>query len=363
MDKQNLPRDIQFASYESSIERDKMVLAANKELLHKLDEVSENCRKELRAILGTKYDEYRSLRQKIRERALELHHLVKPTPEGEKIKREFDRTASAEMQKFISNLGKDFVTAKNVQKKFKTLADELVDKVLNTSSSPYVDVDAPALDDTQGPWTYRRPPYYDSSGLLARIRHGTLWYANESHYENATTGEIGSRALMQLRHEEEGSICSSYVRSDISVLYQLPVTGLVEVYAYLQCIDSFYNTFIMDEFGFSELRLYQRSRAYLEEAYPLSNGQPNLRRYATLLEINRNENDDDEYTSGEMAMPGGYLYPHLLSIHPYATGELVIMKVGVESYQYVKVNDYTCQGILNSKWFVSQVALRSTGNS
>jgi hypothetical protein len=363
MDKQNLPRDIQFASLESSVERDKMILAANKELLYKLDEISENCRKELRAILGTKYDEYRSLHRKIRERALELRHLFKPTPEGEKTKREFDRTAFDEKQKFISSLGKDFVTAKNAQKKFKTLADELVDKILNTSPSPYVDVDGPVLDDTESPWTYRRPPYYDSSGLLARIRQGTIQYAEESHYENAMTGEIGSRALMNLYKEEEGSVCMSYVRSDISVLYQLPVTGLVEVYAYLQCIDSFYNTYIFDEIGFSELTLHQRSRAYLEEAYPLSNGQPNERRYATLLEIDRDDDDDDEYTSGEMAVPGGYLYPHLLSIHPYATGELVIMKAGVENYQYVKVNDYTCQGILNSKWFVSQVALRSTGNS
>src|SRR5918911_994421 len=172
MDKQNLPRDIQFASLESSVERDKMILAANKELLYKLDEISENCRKELRAILGTKYDEYRSLHRKIRERALELRHLFKPTPEGEKTKREFDRTAFDEKQKFISSLGKDFVTAKNAQKKFKTLADELVDKILNTSPSPYVDVDGPVLDDTESPWAYRRPPYYDSSGLLARIRQG-----------------------------------------------------------------------------------------------------------------------------------------------------------------------------------------------
>ena len=362
MNEQNLSPDVQFSSFERSIERDKIVLANNKELLNQLQQIDDNCKKEVRDTLGSKYEEYMLLRKKIHNQFLEMRHLFTPTMEGEKARKEFNRTSSAEKKKFVASLGNDFVTVKNIQKKYKKQSTLAVEKVMNIIPTPYVDTDAPVLDDTVSPWTYKVPPYYDSSGLLARINKGTVLYSSSSHYENAATGEIGSRAFMKLYEEEENSVCMSFVRSDISELFYIPVAGLIEVYVYLQCLDSSYNTYIFDEIGFSELRLYQYSKVYLEEVNLLTEGRPPDRRYVTLLDIQRDDDDEDEYTSGDMALPGNYLYPHIFSTHSYATGELVMMKIGVENYQYVKVNDYTCQGILNSQWFVSKIAYRSTGN-
>jgi hypothetical protein len=118
---------------------------------------------------------------------------------------------------------------------------------------------------------------------------------------------------------------------------------------------------MFDEFGFSKMQLYQRSRVFLEEVYPLNTGVPPPRRYQTLLEIYKDDDDDDGSKSGAIAMPGESVYPHLFSTRAYATGELLIMKIGVDSLQLAGVNDYECQGMLNSQWFVSKVALKSTG--
>lgn len=360
MNEKDLPLEVQHASLEASIENEKAILSSNKELSKNLEEIRKACKKEIREVLGSNYDEYISLRKRIRSRALEMRRLVRPNREGEKIKKEFDRESLAGKRKFITSVGDSVVSVRNIQKKFKAQTTLAVEKALNIVQTPDVDLDPPVLQDTTTPWIYKVPPYYDSSGLVARYHHGTVHYSGQSHYENASTGEMGTRSLIQMREEEEDSTCMSYARSDISVLFQLPVAGLVEVYVYLQCIDSSYNTWMFDEFGFSKMQLYQRNRVFLEEVYPLNTGVPPPRRYQTLLEIYKDDDDEDGSKSGEIAMPGESVYPHLFSTRAYATGELLIMKIGVESLQLAGVNDYECQGMLNSQWFVSKVALKST---
>ena len=119
---EDVPRDLQFAAYESSIKRDRSILAQNRELSNHLHQIRENYIKEERDALGSKFNEYQAFRQKIRERAIAIRPLLIPTPEGEKVRSEFERTCSAETREFIASLGNDFENVKNVQKKYQAQA-------------------------------------------------------------------------------------------------------------------------------------------------------------------------------------------------------------------------------------------------
>jgi hypothetical protein len=363
MDDQYLHSDAQFAAYGSSIARDKSILARNKELSNALHRIHENYMKEMKNILGSKFNEYKSLRQKIRDRALSIRPLLIATPEGEKVRKEFQRISSSETRKFINSLGMGSENVKAIQKKYRAEATAAVEKTMNLADpGTYVDVHSPDLENvTDNPWTYRSPPYDGSSGYELKDYDGFGGHSDElavSHFESASTAEIGCKSFIGISYaySEEDSYCHTTAGSDIWISFLMPTTGLVEVYVDLQSIETTYHGSIYDGFGFSDIDLYQKSRVYLEEVRP--EGQTPERRYEGLLDYRR---DDEGSWSGDVAWPGNYLYPHLFSMHPYAAGQLVTLKIGIEDEQYVDMNDMSSYSFLTNRWFVSRVAVRSSG--
>jgi hypothetical protein len=339
-------------------------LAQNRELSNHLHQIRGNYIKEVRDTLGSKFNEYQAFRQKIRERALAICPLLIPTPEGEKVRSEFERTCSAETRQFITSLGNDFKNVKNVQKKYEAQATLAVKKAMNTTeSAPYVDVNSPDLEElTDTPWTFRTPPYDGASGYELKDYYGFGGHSDElavSHFENASTAEIGCNSFIGIdyAYSEEDSYCLTTAASDVWVSFLMPATGLVEVYVDLQSIETTYHGFIRDGFGFSDISVRQESKAYLEEIPP--EGQPLERRYETLLDWGT---DHERSWSGDVAWPGDYLYPHLFSMYSYAAGQWVMLKIGIEDKNYVKMNDMSCYSYLTNRWFVSKVALRSSGD-
>jgi hypothetical protein len=355
--------DVRFAAYESSRKRDKFTLAQTKELSNVLHQIRGNYKKEVRDILGSKFDEYIKERQKIRDRAICIRPLLIATPEGEKIRKEFQRISSSETRKLVKNLGSDFNNVKNIQKKYRAQGTEAVEKATSLKdAAPYVEVHPPDLESaTDNPWTYRTPPYDGSSGYELKDYYGFEGRSDElavSHFESALTAEIGCKSFIGIdyAYSEEDSFCRTNAGSDIWISFLMPTTGLVEVFVDLQSIETIYHGEIWDGFGFSDIDMYQKSSIYLEDVQP--EGQTPERRYETLLDYRR---DDEGSWSRDVAWPGDYLYPHLFSMHSYAAGQLVTLKIGVEDEHYVLMNDMSNISYLTNRWFVSKVALRSSG--
>jgi hypothetical protein len=363
LNRQDIPRDLQFAAYESSIERDKSILAQNIELSNLLHQIRGNYIREVRDILGSKFNEYQAFRQKIRERYLAIRPLLIATPEGEKVRSEFERTSAAEKREFITSLGNDFENVKKVQKKYRAQATSAVEKAMNiVEPAPYVDVKSPDFDNT---WTFRTPPYDGSSGYELKDYAGFQGNSTElavSHFEDASTAEIGCKSFIRIgmawAHEED-PYGHTTAGSDVWVSFLMPTTGLAEVYVFLQSIETTYDGYIKDEFGFSGVEMKQESKAYLEILPPAAQAAAgDEKRYQTLLDYRKSY--EHEWSS-VVTWPGDYLYPHLYSMHPYAAGETVVLKIGVEDQNYVRLNDMTCFSNLTNRWFVSKVAIRSTG--
>ncbi|MFL6395133.1 MAG: hypothetical protein ACJ708_10845, partial [Nitrososphaeraceae archaeon] len=82
MHEQVIRGDLKSAGYESTIERQKSILANGKRLSDTVKQLRENYTKEIDNILGSRLKEYLNLREKLREQALDMQPLFSPTPEG-----------------------------------------------------------------------------------------------------------------------------------------------------------------------------------------------------------------------------------------------------------------------------------------
>lgn len=357
MHEQVIRGDLKSAGYESTIERQKSILANGKRLSDTVKQLRENYTKEIDNILGSRRKEYLNLREKLREQALDMQPLFSPTPEGEKIKSHFKKMRSAKVHDFITHLGDDFAAVKNVQKAYGAQVSSAVQKAMEETRGPLADTNAPPFEDNPtNPWVYRYPPYIEASGSQIKFEDDLV--QTLSHFENAATGEIGCKSSMNMAYTDEGARGQTRASSEVWFSYQLPasVSGLVEVVAYLQCIETPFHGQLDDEFGFSDADLDATSSIYLVEDLP--EGQLPEPRYSTVLDIRKYSDGDDISWSGEVLSPGKYLYPHLYSMHPYAAGQLLTLKLGVHDWHWGEVNDMGIYSSITNRWVVSKIAVR-----
>lgn len=357
MSEQVIPRDLRFAGYENFIGRQKSILVKGKHLSNTVKQLRESYIKEVDNILGSRHKEYLTVRQKLREQELDVRPLFSPTPEGEKIKSQFRKMRSAKLRDFIMRLGDDFTSIKSVQKVYRTQVSSAVREAMEEMRGPLADTIAPPFEDNPiNPWVYRYPPYIEASG--SQIIFEDELVQTLSHFENASTGEIGCKSSMNNWLTEEGARGQTRASSEVWFSFQLPtsISGLIEVVPYLQCIETPFHGHLDDEFGFSDAELKARSSIYLVEVVP--EGQLPEPRYATVLDIQKTSDGDDISWSGEVVSPGKYLYPHLYSMHPYAAGQLVTLKLGVHDWHWGEVNDMGIYSSITNRWVVSKIAVR-----
>ncbi|MDQ3837318.1 MAG: hypothetical protein M3270_10360 [Thermoproteota archaeon] len=368
--RQGLTQDARFAAYENSIERQKSILSKQKHLSDTVKQLRENYIKERDKILGSRRKEdYLKLRQKLREQELEIETQYLPTPEGEKIRSQFRKMRSAKMHDFVSTLGGDYEAVRNVQKMYGAQINSAVKEVMKETRGPVADTKAPPLEgDPNNPWVYLYPPYIDAAGFqMISVLHGDqvdAEYSTMSHFESALTGEIGCKHLLDMRTFEEDDHLEISVRSELWFSYRMPasVSGLIEVVAFLQCIDTPFQGHIDDDSGFSYAELEASSSIYLEQVPPVVQPPPppTEPRYATVLYIQKTSDGDDKSWSGEVRSPGQFLYPHFYSMNPYAAGHIVTLKLGVEDWQSGKVDDMDIYSSITNRWFVSKIAVRAS---
>lgn len=351
------PNDPKLAGYQNSIIRQKAVLDKGKRLWDNVNQIRESYMKEVSGILGSRYNEYQKLRQKLREQELEVRPLFSPTPEGEQIRNQFKKMRAAKIADFLRSLGSDLTAVKNIQKVYGPQITAVLHEAMGEIGGPIADTNAPPFEESSNnPWVYLYPPYIQASGYQIMFEEDLV--QTLSHYENASTGEIGCKSSMNRSFAEEGARGQTRASSEVWFNYQMPksVSGLIEVVAYLQSIETPFHGHLDDEFGFSDAEVEARSSVYLAEVVP--EGQLPEPRYATLLDIQKNSDGDDISWSGEVLPPGSFLYPHLYSMHPYAAGQLVTLKLGIHDWHWGEVNDMGIYSSITNRWFVGKIAVR-----
>lgn len=350
-----VPLEIRLAAANDSIERQRGILAIEKELSTTLNRLRNESLREIHSLIGAeKLERYNAFQSRRRQRIADTSTLLKHVSTSETLKQEVRKRSLAEAREFVAGLDIDLANLKRIQKQYAAQAQLAIEQAMQSEKeAPYVDIssaEVPKL--TNNPWRWYYPTYAGAWGTTGW--DGSGGSRSVSHAENAATGEIGSWSSMGLHDADDSDYSYTNALSEIWIWFQMPAAGLVEAWVYLQATNTPYGGCLSDEWGFSDASIQQLTRPYLEVINPAGG-----RRYGTLLDYRRGE--DEGCWASFIATGGDYRYAHLYSMESYAAGQWVLMAIGVHDYNYFWVNDMSCDSYLTSRWFVRQIAVRSTG--
>ena len=351
-----VPRDLRLLAAESSLDGDKAAFARCKELSINLHKLREQCETELLSLLGSKANEYLQFQRKLRDYSQDMRSLYTPTPIGEKMKDTFRKKSLAEAREFIRALGVNTNDIKTIKKRYQEQARVIAEKEMDITDSPYVEVSSTEFPKrTNNPWTWRDPPFDGIYGFQYSYYSGDSGGATSSHYENSVTGELSCSSDTREYDAGNSDYSLATAISTVLVWYQMPATGLIETWADLQSIDTYYGGSVRDEWGVSRVSVQQLSRAYLQVVYP-SEGRE---RWGTLLDYQLIDNEGQWWAN--VTPPGSHLYPHLFSLDVYPAGQWVLMRIGICDFNYVTVDDMNFWSTMVNRWLLRDIPIRSTG--
>lgn len=194
MDETTVPLKSQHAAMQYSIDQTKANFEKNKELSNLLEEIRKKCIKEINVLLGSKAKEYKEFHEKRREIARTMQPLFTATPEGRKIKSQFQKTRLYEANKFIRSLGINVNDFKSILSKYQEESKSIIEKTRTLEGSLKLDVSPIPPDvvqqDPDSPWHSICAPYSYSHGEAYDGHSGSAssFAPRMFHYENYLTG-------------------------------------------------------------------------------------------------------------------------------------------------------------------------------
>ena len=295
-------------------------------------------------------------RQKARDNAKTMRPLITATPEGERIKSQFQKMRLAEANEFIKGVGIKPNDVKSILRKYREESRSVIEKTRNTIKlfdSDHVPSRWRADPDPDNPWRIIEPPYFYSYGDRWDGHSGDATFGTPYivHFENHMTGEISCRSQLLIHNPGDYASYSSSATSALLINFQMPASGRIDAWSYLECVGSSYNGQLLDEYGWSDGDVAQTSR------YFMVTGSPPDYDYANFSLLNYHRGDDEGQWSGIMAQPGEYLYCHFISDISYPAGQWIRMATGINDIQDLVVNDMECYAEITSSWVVRKLAI------
>jgi hypothetical protein len=356
-DLNEVPQSDRLLAYEKAVERQKNILSMNKDFVLALDRLSAACDKDVDSLVGReKLKSYTDFRNELRAKFLEIPLLFKATSEGMREEKEYRRKLVAEGQQFFKGLGLDKKKVEDVLKSYIKKASEASDRYLPSKEEAAYVITDPAKVPTQthNPWTFRYPPYDYEWGM--NNGYGTTGSYLGSTSQNRYTGQIGAHNRIYVHSHKNSDFFLANSMSEIGVWYKMPATGMVEAWLYLQNIYGNYDGSMEDESGISDVDVKQQSWPYMEVLYPQG-----AMRTGILLDFHMGEYDCSWSGKIANANPGDFRYVHLFSTQSYVATQWVYIAFGIFDHNYVWVDDYSVELSMTNRWFMHNLAIRSTG--
>jgi len=352
---ENIPHERLLAAIDDRATREKQIASTNAELSATLRRLKEECQRDIRAAIGAdKLERYDKAHERMKLRFADLASATRHTTEGLRFASQMRQQYLTEAKQIVNQFGIDTKKIERIQKKYSAEAQSAVERAfMADEEAPYVEV-SPANAPTRihNPWKWFSPPFF--SGFGVSFGSGTRGTRSVSHFENAQTGEINCLSDTNIVGADDSDTNQTMAYSELDFWFTMPKAGLVEVWIYLQAIDTPYGGGLNDEWGFSGAIVQQRSRPYLTIMAPFGSV-----RFGTMLDYVRGEQEG--FWGSTLASPGDNRYVHLFSLDSYAAGDQLLCGVGIQDYNYVWVNDMSCFTHMTTRWFVQDVAVRSTG--
>jgi hypothetical protein len=352
MNKHIVSSTFQLAAIQRDLDERKVYYERNRRLSDCLGEIQQKCMREISEILGSKYQDYLKFRQKARDIARTKRPLFTATPEGRKAKNEFQKTRLAEANLFIKDLGIETDVINLVLSKFQDESRSVIEETRRTGKLLDVGHISPEVAEPNHPWIYIYPPYYGSSSnkYVSHCGHGDF-EQNVIHHESHLTGEISLFTQNGIFDPGDSSFGLVVATSGLGIRFQMPVTGRLNIWSYLECVEASYGGYLSDEWGWSDATIEQYSQYYTNVGLA-----PNFAEAKFEL-LNYSRGDEDGEWAGNMAQPGEIKYCNLITDIEFSAEEEVRIGVGIIDYQYTTVNDKDVIMNILSNWILRKLAI------
>ncbi len=356
-DVNKIPRNDRFLSFDNSIERQRNIFSVHKELTLALDQLSAACIKEVHSLVGSdKLKSYKDFSNEMRAKFIEIPRIFKSTSESKLEEQDYRRKLVAKRLRFAKDLGIDKKRVEGVFKSYIKEAGEAYGQDITPKEEvPYVITDPEkAPKKTHNPWTWKYPPY-DGEWSLQYMngQKGKYWaLASQNRY----TGQIGAYSRISIYGADDSDWGLTDTMSENWVWYKMPAAGIVEAWMTLKNIDCYYGGCMEDEWGISDADITQQSRPYMQAISPLGGI-----RYGSLLDFHIGECDCCWFGKMSNANPGELRWVQFSSPQAYASNQWILIAFGIRDNNYVWLNDESADLSMTNRWFVNELAIRSSG--
>ena len=354
MNEPNVPLKVQHAAIQNSIDQTKANFDKNKELSNLLEEIREKCTKEINGLLGSKAKEYREFHEKSREITRTMQPLFTATPEGRKIKSQFQKTRLYEANKFVKSLGINVNDFKSILSKHQEESKSIIEKTRNIGGSLKLEVGplpSEVVDtDPVSPWYDFHPPYLNGScfGEAYAEHSGDAAFGPVTlHYESNLTGDISCHTQNYIHDAGDYAYQITVGSSMILINFQMPESGRLNIWTQVQCVESSYWGGLWNYFGYSDATTMQTSRYFMTAGESIDGDEA----YFQLLDDRRHTDDDVEW-GDNMVTPGEYRTFNLVSHGSYSAGQWVPIKAGILDVQDSVCDDMSFFGDIKNSWIL-----------
>lgn len=306
-------------------------------------------------MLGSKAKEFREFREKSSEIARTMQPLFTATPEGRKVKSQFQKTRLYEANKFVKSLGINVNDFKSILSKYQEESKSAIEKTRTVEGSLRLDVSPIPPDvvhpDLVSPWYDFHPPYLNGGcfGEAYAVHSGDAEHFSPYtyHYESNLTGEISCTTQNVIYNAGDYAHQYTVGSSMIWFYFQMPESGRLNILTQVQCLESSYSGFLNNWFGYSDATTMQTSRYFMTAGESIDGDEA----YFQLLDYSRHTDDDVEW-GDNMVTPGEYRVFNLVSHGSFSAGQWVPIKAGILDYQDATLDDMGFIGEIKNSWIL-----------
>lgn len=348
------PVEVSVAPLEESATREKQLASTARELSATLRRLKEECRREVRATIpADKLDAYTKIRERAKLRHTEVTNVQRHTTESVSVTARMREQIVRETKDALTQLGVDGRKIEQIRRKYGAQAQSAMEEAFGArEEAPYAEAGLPAASAALAGFQRFVPPYPNAGGFHRWDgSRGRRWAA---HSADALSGVITCASSIGLNGAADSDYNFTIAHGEMLFTYVMPTTGLIEVQMTLQNARTVYGGTLWDELGWSDARVLQSGRAFLNA------GTTSTTAFATLFSIQKGRNDEGAWFD---QLPGGDTrVVRLFSVDVFLAGQSVNCEAGVQDTNSFWVDDMSCNTYLDSRWFVQEILVRSTGS-
>lgn len=323
-------------------------------------QIRQEHREQIQKIMGA--DKYEQLRAYIAEQKQNQAKSMLP-PHGPDMSIEelakLDEKRKKEALTYIRELGVNVNQLKALGEQTRKRLADLVPPAPTEQGKPVIlvlpdDVPSDIRAGKANPWTIVHPPYpgwaWSYNGWLSGFSFSPALFLNQ------TTGLVGNSDYLSDSDASDADVGYIEYLASVGFWYQMPSTGLVEVWIEGQSGSSHHHLSLWDEWGWSDSSTYQRNYLTLKAT---GSSTSELRR--SQMSWFYETGYTDGYWDNHYLTDGNIYWAHLFSDISFAAGSWVYVEVGMRNWNYCYANDVEVYSDVNFKWFIKSVWVESTG--